>query len=252
MKAVVLAAGYATRLYPLTKDRPKGLLPVAGRPLLDYTLDKIAACPEIDETILVSNARFAGQFKAWHEGRRKQKGPAPVVLNDGTVSNEDRLGAGGDLWLAIRERRLDADLLVLPSDRLFDFALQDFVDFFRKKAAAVNACFDNRDAAVIPNRYGWAVLDETGRILEIEEKPDRPTSTIQSLSFYIYPAPALPLIGRYLREGGNPDAPGYLAAWLCRRVPMYAYLLPSPCLDVGTPAAYREADALYSKKKPRR
>ena len=251
MKAVILAAGYATRLYPMTKDRPKALLPVAGRPLIDYTLDNLSACPEIDEILLVSNARFAGQFESWHEGRGKQKSPPLTILNDGTTSNAGRLGGNGDLWLAIRQRELADDLLVLPSDRIFEFALQDLVDFFREKAAAVNACFDTGDTAVIRGRYGCASLDKTSRILEIEEKPDRPKSTVQSLSLYIYPASALPLVGRYLEEGGNRDAPGFLASWLCSQAPMYAFMLSSPCLDVGTVKAYREADALYRTKLQR-
>jgi glucose-1-phosphate thymidylyltransferase len=246
MKAVILAAGYATRLYPLTKDRPKALLPVAGRPLIDYTLDKLAACEEIDEILLVSNARFAGQFEIWKEGRRNQESPPLTILNDGTTSNADRLGASGDLRLAISEHKLADDLLVLPSDRLFEFSLADLVAFFRQ--AAVNVCYETGDPDFLRGRYGCALLDEAGRILEIQEKPERPGSSVQSLSLYAYPAAVLPLVSRYLEEGGNPDAPGFLAAWLCRRVPMHAFMLSSPCLDVGTVQAYREADALYSKK----
>jgi glucose-1-phosphate thymidylyltransferase len=251
MKAVILAAGYATRLYPLTKDRPKALLPVAGRPLLDYTLDKIAACPAIDEILLVSNARFAGLFRAWSSGRSRAVGPPVTVLDDGTTGNAERLGASGDLWLAVRERELAVDLLVLPSDKLFEFSLAELVAFFTKKKQAVNACYDTGDPEIIRGRHGCALVDGTGRILEIEEKPQHPRSTIQSLAFYAYPASVLPLIGRYLEEGGDPDAPGHLAAWLCRRVEMVAYLLPAPCLDVGTLAAYREAAAEYRERRSR-
>jgi glucose-1-phosphate thymidylyltransferase len=240
MKAVILAAGYATRLYPLTKNRPKALLPVGGRPLLDYTLDKITACPEIDEVLLVSNARFYGLFEAWKDGRLRSGagGPPLTVLNDGTFSNDDRLGANGDLRLAIRERNLVDDLLVLPSDRLFDFPLADLVSFFRLRKAAVNVCYDTGDPDFLRGRYGCALLDAAGRIVEIQEKPERPGSSIQSLSLYAYPAAVLPLVGRYLEEGGNPDAPGYM--------------LSSPCRDIGTPEAYREANDFYGKKKPRR
>lgn len=251
MKAVILAAGYATRLYPLTKDRPKALLPVGGRPLLDYTLDKIAVCPEIDEVLLVTNDRFCGLFETWAAGRVLSGGPPLTVLNDGTSSNDGRLGAGGDLQFAIHRRALADDLLVLPSDRLFEFSLTDLVAFFKHRKAAVNLCQDTGDPEVIRGRYGCARLNEAGRILEIEEKPQRPRSTIHSLSVYVYPAAVLPLVDRYLEEGGNPDAPGYLAAWLCRRVEMFAYMLDAPCLDVGTPEAYREADAFYSRRPPR-
>lgn len=254
MKAVILAAGYATRLYPLTKNRPKALLPVGGRPLLDYTLDNLATCPEIGEVLLVTNARFYGLFEAWKEGRLRSGagGPPLSVLNDGTGSNEDRLGASGDLRFAIQERALADDLLVLPSDRLFDFPLTDLVSFFRLRKAAVNVCYDTGDPDFLRGRYGCALLDAAGRIVEIQEKPERPGSSIQSLSLYAYPAAVLPLVGRYLQEGGNPDAPGYLAAWLCRRLEMYAYMLSSPCRDIGTPEAYREANDFYGKKKPRR
>ena len=252
MKAIILAAGYATRLYPLTKNRPKALLPVGGRPLLDYTLKKISACPEIDEILLVSNARFYSQFVDLMAARTMTIGPPLTVLNDGTFSNDDRLGANGDLRLAIRERNLADDLLVLPSDRIFEFPFSDLVAFFRSKNAMVNVCYDTGDPEVIRGRHGCALLNAEGRILEIHEKPEQPLSTVQSLALYAYPAAVLPLVNRYLDEGGNPDAPGYLAAWLCRRTAMYAYLLSSPCRDIGTVEAYREANAFYGKKKPRR
>jgi glucose-1-phosphate thymidylyltransferase len=244
LKAVILAAGYATRLYPLTKNTPKTLLPIAGKPILQYTVEKIAACRDIDRIYLVTNSRFYGKFDNWL-GAYRSPAPDIVLIDDGTRNNNERLGSIGDLQLAIKSQDLDDDLLVICSDKMFEFKLFDFVDFFRIRGAAVNACFDTGDPETVRGKHGCVLLDDEGRILEFQEKPHQPKSTIQSIAFYVYPKQSLPLIHKYLEEGGNKDAPGFLLQWICQRIPVYAWLFTETCFDVGTPESYKRISKLY-------
>jgi glucose-1-phosphate thymidylyltransferase len=246
LKAIILAAGYATRLYPLTKNTPKALLPIAGKPILEYTIEQIAACQGIDRIYLVTNSRFYGNFSSWLStfGTRST-GSEIVLVDDGTRDNSERLGSIGDLQLAIESQRLDDDLLVICSDKMFEFKLSDFVDFFRMRREAVNACFDTGDPETVIGKHGCVLLDAEGRILEFQEKPLEPKSTVQSIAFYIYPRASLHLVGKYLEEAGTTDAPGFLLQWLCRRIPVYAWVFSEPCYDVGTPESYRWVDELY-------
>jgi glucose-1-phosphate thymidylyltransferase len=249
LKAIVLAAGYATRLYPLTRDLPKSLLPVAGKPILEYTLEKIAECQDIERVYVVTNRKFYRTFVEWLDRYRrlrrlKNRGFVEIV-DDGTLTNEQRLGSIGDLALAVDRKRIDDDLLVICSDKMFEFSLADFVDSFKGRREAVNACYETGDIERIRNKHGCVVLDTDGRILEFQEKPERPKSSIESIAFYIYPRKVIPLFRQYLAEGNDPDAPGFLAQWLCRRIPMYAFLFTEPCYDVGTAESYAKINSIY-------
>lgn len=250
MKAIVLAAGYATRLYPLTKDFPKSLLPVAEKPILEYTLEKIDEYCEIDNVYIVTNAKFYKVFKNWLENYRVKFGQTRSIeiLNDGTESNDDRLGTIGDIHFAIETKAIHEDLLVLCSDKMFEFSLVGFVEYFKTTQAPVNTAFDTGDVEAIRNRHGCLVLDAENRILEFQEKPAQPKSTIESVAFYIYPRETIPLISRYLEEGNNPDAPGYLAQWMAKSTSMYAWLFTEGCHDVGTLDTYYAVDKLYKKR----
>jgi glucose-1-phosphate thymidylyltransferase len=249
LKAIILAAGYATRLYPLTKNTPKTLLPIAGKPILEYTIEQIAACQGVDLIYLVTNSRFYGNFRSWLD-KYSPRGTAPeiILVDDGTRENGERRGSIGDLQLAIEAHRVDDDLLVICSDKMFEFKMSDFVDFFRIRREAVNACFDTGDLATIRGTHGCVVLDPEGKILEFQEKPLEPKSTVQSIAFYIYPRASLCLVGKYLEDGGTPDAPGFLLQWLCRSIPVYAWVFSEPCYDVGTPESYRRVDRLYRSR----
>jgi glucose-1-phosphate thymidylyltransferase len=244
LKAIILAAGYATRLYPLTKDTPKALLPIADKPLIEYTIEKIAACQGIDRIYLVTNSRFYRNFSSWLKSYRSSV-PKIVLIDDRTRENSERLGSIGDLQLAIESQKLDDDLLVICSDKMFEFKLSDFVDFFRMQGEAVNACFDTGDPEAVRGKHGCVLLNAEGRILEFQEKPLKPKSTVQSIAFYIYPRASLHLIGKYLEEAGTTDAPGFLLQWLCQRIPVYAWVFSEPCYDVGTPESYRWVDEHY-------
>jgi len=253
LKAVILAAGYATRLYPTTKDTPKTLLPIAGKSILEYTVAQIATCQDIDRIYLVTNSRFYGNFRGWLDtytsgGSPRYSAPEIVLIDDGTRDNSERLGSIGDLQLAIKTQQLDDDLLVICSDKMFEFKMSDFVEFFRMRGEAVNACFDTGDPEAVRGKHGCVQLDEKGRILEFQEKPLEPKSTVQSIAFYIYPRTSLHLVGKYLEGGGTPDAPGFLLQWVCQRILVYAWVFTEPCYDVGTPESYRRVDRLYRSR----
>ncbi len=246
MKAIVLAAGYAMRLYPLTKDKPKALLEIGGRTMLDYLMDELASVPEIDEAILVTNSRFYGQFVDWAAGR-SFPGLSVRVLDDGTDTNENRLGAIGDMRFALEKTGIADDVLVAAADNLFTFRLDDFVESFRKTgkdtllAKAMGRTEDLK-------RFAIATLDEKGRVIGLVEKPQNPPTDIAVYALYLYRRDTLPLVERYLREGNNPDAPGHFPEWLYKIRDVRAYLFTGECVDIGTPDAYAAACAEYEKR----
>jgi glucose-1-phosphate thymidylyltransferase len=242
MKLLVLAAGYATRLYPLTLDRPKALLPVAGRPMVEHVVGRLGAIDDIDGVYLVTNAKFADQFRAWADAYDPARpGLAVTVIDDGTTSDETRLGAIGDIELVLRTQAVDDDLIVVASDNLFTEDLADFGAFCRGKNAAVVAVYDVGDLSEM-RKYNSISVDEDGRVTFFEEKPERPTSTLTGIALYFYPRRVLPLVGRYLAEGNNPDQPGRLVEWLYTRTPVYAWPVPGRWYDIGSKASLREAD----------
>ena len=242
MKCILLVAGYATRLYPLTKDKPKSLLDVAGKTILEHILDKIARISIVDEVILVSNDRFANQFTEWVNGYSSN---IPIsVLNDGTTSNETRLGAIADLQLAIENCSINDDILVMAGDNLFDFELTDFIDFF----LSINAdCItvNKLDDIEALRRTGVVVLVQNRKVMSFDEKPEEPKSNLSVPPFYIYRAETLPLIKQYLEEGNNPDAPGNLIPWLINYRDIYAYEFQGKRYDVGTIESYEEIKKLF-------
>jgi glucose-1-phosphate thymidylyltransferase len=241
MKLIVLAAGYATRLYPLTLDRPKPLLDVAGRPMLDHLLDRVLTIGGIDETIVVTNAKFAPTFADWARGRSDI-----TVVNDGTTSETDRLGAIGDIGFAIDSRDIDDDLVVVAGDNLFDSDITDFGSRIREVGAPVLAVYDVGDIAEMP-KYNQVQTDADGRITFFEEKPENATTTLAGIALYYYPRETLPLIRTYLAEGNNPDQPGRLVQWLYPRIPVYTWLVPGAWYDIGSRESLAEADAVFSR-----
>jgi glucose-1-phosphate thymidylyltransferase len=245
MKTVILAAGYATRLYPLTQNKPKALLSIGSKPLLDHLADKIAAIRGPNEVVLVTNDRFARLFEEWAQ---KSKLPArPRVLNDGTTSNDDRLGAVGDLDFAIRKAGLADDLLVLASDNLFDGSLADFAAFARAKTGAGVGVYDLKDPALGAGRYGMVTLDGTSRITAIDEKPERPRTRFASMGVYYFPAPSLGLIREYLASPDKKDAPGHYAAWLLAKMPVYGYVFTGRWYDIGSIDQLEEAGREFER-----
>lgn len=244
MKCILLCAGYATRLFPLTENFPKALLEVGGRAILDYTLDKVNEIEDIDEIYLVTNAKYTPHFEKWAEEKNNVK---PIkVFNDGTTNNDDRLGAIGDIDFTINNAKIDDDILVLATDNLFDFKLLDFYNFYKTKNAPCVCVREEEDLNLL-KRVGVAKLDENMQITDFEEKPAEPKSKYAVYAEYIYPREVLPEIKKYLEEGNSCDAPGNLVAYMYKKMPTYAYAFEGECYDVGTHEALAQVNELYSK-----
>jgi glucose-1-phosphate thymidylyltransferase len=238
MKAIVLAAGYATRLRPLTDSIAKQLLPVGGRPMMDWVCDKVEQVT--DDIHVVTNSRFAGDFERWANGR-----DGVTVHDDGTISNDDRLGAIGDLALVLDRTGEDDDLLVIAGDNLFDFDLADFADFWRARGtASAVAVYDCGDLE-LATHYGVVEVGEDDRVVSFEEKPSEPSSTLVATATYLYNRAHVPLVGRYLADGNPPDHPGRLVGWLCEREPVFGYRFVGPWYDVGNLEQLLAADNLW-------
>jgi glucose-1-phosphate thymidylyltransferase len=237
----VLAAGYATRLRPLTDTIPKPLLPLGGRPMLDYLLDRVEPVAEVDAVHVVTNARFAGDFASWASQR---SGLRPVfVWNDGTVSNDDRLGAVGDIRFTIEEAGLEGeDLLVLAGDNLIEYPLEDLVRFWQSKGEGAAIAVHRVTDPELIKQYGVVELDENDRVVSIEEKPARPRSDLAATAAYVYPAEHGALVWEYLDAGNPPDAPGNFVVWLHTRAPVYGYRIEGEWFDIGDPEQLLDAD----------
>lgn len=242
MKALVLAAGYATRLYPLTLDRPKALLDVGGKPMLDRVLERLRAMG-VDETIVVTNAKFTPHFEEWATGKEDV-----TVVNDGTTSNEDRLGAIGDIGFVLDERDVDDDLVVVAGDNLFGEDVSGFAAYGREVQAPVLAVHDVGDLSRM-HEYNQIEVDDEGRIVFFEEKPTSPRSTLTGVALYYYPRSVLPQIRQYLAEDNNPDQPGRLVEWLYPRTSVYTWRLPGEWYDIGSAETLQEADRIFSQSR---
>lgn len=240
MKAIVLAAGYATRLYPLTLDNPKPLLEVGGRPILERLLEQLAEIEQLERVYVVTNAKFADRFRDFASS---WTGPPELsVVDDGTTSNDDKLGAIGDLALVIRQETLHDDLLVAAGDSIFsEGGLGGFARFGLDRDAPVIAVSDVGDLEAI-KRYSAITPDADGRITAFEEKPEAPESTLAGIALYFYPRSVLPLIDAYLAEGNNPDQPGRLVEWMYERTPFYVWRVPGRWYDIGSPETLEQAD----------
>jgi glucose-1-phosphate thymidylyltransferase len=245
VKAVILAAGYATRLYPLTLDRPKALLPVGGRPMVEHLLERLAEVDGLDEIYLVTNSKFAGVFREW--AAAAGRGAGVRIVDDGTSDEKSRLGAIGDLDLTIRERAIDDDLLVLAGDNLFSESLAPFAEFGREKGAPALGVYDVGDLDAI-RRYNAIELDSDDRVTFFEEKPERPRSTLTGIALYFYPRSSLGLVREYLEGGNNPDQPGRFVEWLYPREPVYAWRVPGRWFDVGSKETLADADRAFAPR----
>lgn len=245
MKSIVLAAGYATRLYPLTENFPKPLLEVAGKSILDWLLEDIDTIEGIDEHIIISNHKFAEHFENWKKTCKLKK---PVtIIDDGSVSNETRLGAVKDIQFAIDTLHLDDDLLIVAGDNMLDFSLKAFVDLFREKNAAVVMCGYEEDVATL-RRRGVMVPDSEFRVISMEEKPQDPKSNWCVAPFYIYKKEELPLVKQGIEDGCGTDAPGSFICYLCEKTDVYALKLPGKRYDIGTLESYEEVKKVFENK----
>jgi glucose-1-phosphate thymidylyltransferase len=248
MKNIVIAAGYATRLGELTKNFPKPLLKIGDNTILGRMLDDIDSIPEIDEHIIVTNHKFADIFREWAAGQSYTK---PVtIVDDGTETNETRLGAVCDLLYAIDKLSIDDDLLVVAADNLLFFSFKGFVDFACKKNSSCIICHEQPEIAKL-QRTGVVVLDADNRVLNMEEKPEVPKSTWAVPPFYVYLKKDLELVKHSVENGCGKDAPGNLAHYLCDHTTMHAWPMAGTGdnlrFDIGSLDTYREACEKYGK-----
>ena len=242
MKAIILAAGYATRLYPLTLNMPKALLPIGSKPIIDHIVAKMDTVEELDEIYVVSNDKFASHFEEWV---KTAKSRVPIkVLNDGTTDDSNKRGAIGDISFVINEMKIDDDLMVIAGDNFFTYSLKDYVRFFREKdrdCVCVKVWEDESQLS----QFGIALLDWEGKVLDIEEKPAKPKSNTAVFAAYLYKKETVPMFAEYLAAGNKPDAPGNFPAWLYKKQDVYAYTFEGECYDVGTPESYHEVCDMY-------
>lgn len=249
MQILILAAGYATRLYPLTLNQPKPLLPVAGKPMIDHVLDHLKGIPGIDEVLVVTNAKFITHFEKWAAAYDKGSAHFPItIVNDGSTSDDDKLGAIGDIHLVLKQDRVKGDLMVVAGDNLFDRSLVEFGNFCRKKEAPVLGVYDVGNLEMI-KKYNSITLDAEGKITFFEEKPKNPASTLTGIALYYYPASVIPMIDQYIAEGNNPDQPGRLIQWLYPRTPVFTWTVAGTWYDIGGKESLEEADRVFSSKK---
>ena len=240
MKCLILAAGYATRLYPLTENFPKPLLKIGEKTILDWLLEDIHSAGPVEEYAVISNHKFAPHFQQWAENH-----PLPIrVVDDGTETNETRLGAVKDMQFAIEQLGLDDDLLIIAGDNVLDFSLTHFIRYAKEKNASCVMRYWEDDEKRL-KKSGIAEIDESDRLLSFEEKPEAPKSHWCTPPFYFYTRQDAALIPQAIREGCGTDAPGSLVSWLCSRRPVYSMNMPGSRYDIGNLESYENVKKNY-------
>ena len=243
MKCIILAAGYATRLYPLTENFPKPLLEVCGKAILDWIVDDLEKSELIDEFIVVSNHKFVDHFELWASMRCEKA--KITVLDDGTEDNAHRLGAVRDIAFAVEQCHVTDDVMVVAGDNLTDFSLHGFIDYFLEKRHTCSMRHYEADVNKL-RKTGVIEIDECEMVLQMQEKPMEPVSNWAVPPFYIYVKEDLPKIFQAVTSGVcNVDAPGDFIAWLCGESEVYAYLMPGTRYDIGDLASYERVQEVY-------
>ena len=244
MKNIVIAAGYATRLGELTKNFPKPLLTIGENTILGRMLDDIDKIPEIDEHIIITNHKFAGIFEEW---AAKQSYTKPVtIVDDGTETNDTRLGAVCDLLFAMDKLKIDDDMLVVAADNILFFSFQEFVDFAKAKGTSCIMCHEQPSIEKL-QRTGVIVLDDNDKVLNMEEKPQEPKSHWAVPPFYIYLKKDLDKVRHSVENGCGKDAPGNLAHYMVEQVEMHAWKMTAGRFDIGSLDTYKEACEKFGK-----
>ncbi len=245
MKNIILAAGYATRLYPITENFPKPLLEIGGATILDRMLEDVDVMDEVDEHILVSNHKFISIFEKWAVEARNRYTKPITIIDDGSIDNEHRIGAVKDLILAIETRNVDDDILVLAADNVLDFSIKGFVEYFKEKKTSLIMCHEEPSIPAL-QKTGVVCLDEENRVLLMEEKPQEPKSHWAVPPFYLYRKEDLPLIKHAIADGCKYDAPGNLAHYLTTRTMLHAWQMTGHRYDIGDVASYEQIKALFN------
>ena len=246
MKCLILAAGYATRLYPLTENFPKPLLKVGEKSILDWLVDDLVETPDIDEFVVISNHKFATHFEEWKNSKEKTRFYEITVIDDGTSTNESRLGAVKDIQLAVEKLKLTDDLLVMAGDNVLDFSLSKFVEFAKKKGTSCVMCHEENELKK-QQKTAIITVNKNDLITFYEEKPKEPKGNLAVPPFYCYRSVDVKRIQEALDSGCGYDAPGSFAAWLSKQTPMHAYKMPGKRYDIGDINSYEYVKSVFSK-----
>jgi len=241
MDAIVLAAGYATRLRPLTENTPKPLLKVAGKPIIEHLIKKLENISEIGKIYVVTNNKFEKHFRDWLKDLDASK---PIeIINDGSKSNADRLGALGDIHFVINEKKIINDFIVVAGDNLFELSLLDVYNYFKKKKTNVIVLHDVEDWE-LAKHYGIVEV-QNSIVVNFEEKPVSPKSTLASTGIYLFPKKTIELIKKYIAQGNNPDKTGSFIEWLHKRDKVHSYVTDKRWYDIGNLEQLEKANKYY-------
>lgn len=245
MIAVLLAGGFAKRLYPLTKDRAKPLLPVAGKPIIEYILDKLDQLDKVERIIITVNKKFEPQFRRWHSQIPHKNVEFWV---EQSLKEQEKPGAIRALSQLLPE--IDGnDTMIMAGDNLFTSSLKGIVEYYKRIQSPVIAVYDLKELKRV-RQFATLVMDEEKRIISFEEKSEKPISTIIGTCIYVLPAKSMRSITEYLREGKNPDSPGYFIEWMFKRQAVYGYVLEGYWNDIGTPNTYEAAKQSFRTVTP--
>jgi glucose-1-phosphate thymidylyltransferase len=247
MKAIVLAGGYAKRLWPITKHQPKQLLPVAGKAMIEYPLEGLEVVKIIDESIISINAYFENNFREWFSKYQLRKKTKLVI--EKTFSQKEKLGSIGALNFIVKKLKLKSNLLIVAGDNLFEFSVRKVCNFFRKMRSPVIILYNMKDKKKIKGKYGVVEMDENKKIISFKEKPKKPKSSLINTGFLILPRKDLKLINKYLEEGHNSDKMGYFIEWLAKRKDVFGYVIDDPWFDIGSFESYNQANKFYREKR---
>ncbi len=244
MKALILAAGYGTRLYSVVKDTPKPLLMIGNRPLVDHLLERIKMLPELDEVLVVTNNKFFTHFSEWAE-TKKDWGIPFTIINDKTTAPENRLGSVGDIHFAVQERMLKSDLLILGGDNLFDYRLEDFLIYAKKNSPQVTIGLYDIGAVDKAKEFGVVAIDKRGYITSFQEKPAQPKTSLVAMCFYYFPRESLSFLEEYRRQSKNLDKAGDYIRWLVEEKGAYGFEFKGRWYDIGSVESYYEAQEKF-------
>ena len=240
MKCLILAAGYATRLYPLTENFPKPLLKVGEKTIIDWLIEDIHTCGLVDEYVIISNHKFARHFDDWAKAHT-----LPItVVDDGTSTNETRLGAVCDIQFAIDKLHLDDDLFIIAGDNVLDFSLTSFIRYAVEKDTSCAMRYYEADLKKI-QKSAASIIDENERLLSLEEKPQEPKSNWCTPPFYFYKKADAARIREAIADGCGTDAPGSLLSWMCRHSMVHSMEMPGSRYDIGNLESYQKVQETY-------
>ena len=246
MNVLILAAGYATRLYPLTLNQAKPLLVVGGKPIIEWVVDNLEGVSDLETIYVVTNNKFAADFQTWSERYQEQHPEFKFkIVSDGSKSDDDKLGAIGDINFVVTQESLaQSSLLVVAGDNLFTESLKEFVICAKGSEATVGV-YDVRDREAI-KKYGNVLIDDGGVIAHLEEKPQKPRGTLAAIALYYYSPTVLSLLAAYLAAGNNPDQPGRFVQWLYTRKPVKTFQIKGKWLDIGSKETLEKADQILA------